>query len=160
MLNSYKEIFAELILKSDINLSLEEIVSAIEMVPSNIKWDFGFPCFKLAKEFKKAPNQIAQDFVSQINDANVIAVWPYINYLLDSKDISHNIIAKINIEKNNFGKLAKNNQEIIVEWRQPNTHKAFHIWHFRNALVSNAVSSSLERAWYDIHRVAYPWDIW
>jgi arginyl-tRNA synthetase len=74
MLNSYKKIFAELIQKSDINLSLDEIILAIEMVPDNIQGDFGFPCFKLSKEFKKAPNQIAQDFVSQINDQSVIAV--------------------------------------------------------------------------------------
>ncbi len=165
MLNSYKKTFAELISKSDINLSIDEIVLAIEMVPNNIQGDFGFPCFKLAKEFKKAPNQIAQDFASQIDDERVIAVWPYVNYLLETKNISSDIITKINTDKNNFGKLDDKKidgkkQEIILEGRQPNTHKAFHIWHLRNALVSNSVSSCLERAGYDVHRVCYPWDIW
>lgn len=160
MLNSYKKTFAELISKTDINLSLSEITQAIEMVPDNIQWDFGFPCFKLAKEFKKAPNQIAQDFTAQIDDERVIAVWPYVNFLLNTKDISSDIITEINTDKNKYWKLGSKNKEIILEWRQPNTHKAFHIWHLRNALVSNGVSSCLERAGYDVHRVCYPWDIW
>ena len=63
MLNSYKKLFAQLISKSDINLSIEEILLAIEITPSNIKGDLGFPCFKLSKELKKSPNQIAQEIV-------------------------------------------------------------------------------------------------
>ncbi len=160
MLNSYKKVFAELISKSDINLSINEILLAIEIVPSNIQWDLWFPCFKLAKEFKKSPNQIAQDFVSQINDPQVIAVGPYVNYVMPASNLAKNIITKINQDKSAFWKLKSKKQEIIVEWRQPNTHKAFHIWHLRNALVSNGVSSCLERAGYDVHRVCYPWDIW
>ncbi len=160
MLNSYKQKFAKLLANLDINLPEQDIVDAIEIVPDNIEGDLWFPCFKLSKELKKSPNQIAQDFVSQIDDSQVIVVWPYVNYLLSSQDLSQDLIKQINIDKDNFGKLEKKKQEIILEWRQPNTHKAFHIWHLRNALVSNWVASCLERAGYDVHRVAYPWDIW
>ncbi|MBQ2600149.1 hypothetical protein II582_02010 [bacterium] len=34
----------------------------------------GFPCFRLAKDLKMAPNQIAQSFVEKIGDSRVIAV--------------------------------------------------------------------------------------
>ena len=160
MLNSYKKQFAELLQKTELNISIEDILNNIEIVPNNIKGDLWFPCFKLSKEFKKSPNQIAQDFVSQIDNEKVIAVGPYVNYLLSSQDLSQDLIKQINADKNNFGKLDKKNQEIILEWRQPNTHKAFHIWHLRNALVSETVSSCLRRAGYDVNALAYIWDIW
>lgn len=160
MINSYKKIFSQLIQKTDIDLSIDEILSAIEIVPSNIQWDLWFPCFKLSKTLRKSPNQIAQNFVSQINDPQVIALGPYVNYVISASELAQNIVTKINKDKSEFWKLKSKNQEIILEWRQPNTHKAFHIWHLRNALVSNWVSSCLERAGYNVHRVCYPWDIW
>ncbi|HKL43764.1 MAG TPA: arginine--tRNA ligase [Candidatus Absconditabacterales bacterium] len=159
MLNSYKKQFAELLQKTELNISIEDILNNIEIVPNNIKGDLGFPCFKLSKEFKKSPNQIAQDFVSQIDNEKVIAVGPYVNYLLSSQDLSQDLIKQINADKNNFGKLDKKNQEIILEGRQPNTHKAFHIGHLRNALVSETVSSCLRRAGYDVNALAYIGDI-
>lgn len=160
MLNSYKKDFAEQIQKSSINWSFDEILSNIEIVPQSIQWDLGFPCFKLSKELKKSPNQIAQEIVWEINDSSVISVWPYINYLLPIWELASNIISEIEKKSDDFGKLSDKNQEIILEWRQPNTHKAFHIWHLRNALVSEAVASCLRRAGYKLHSVAYPWDIW
>lgn len=159
MLNLYKKQFAEKIQKTSINLSFDEILSNIEIVPWNIQWDLWFPCFKLSKELKKSPNQIAQEIVLEINNPNVISVWPYINYLLPIWELTSNIISEIEKKSVNFGKLSSNDQEVVLEWRQPNTHKAFHIWHLRNALVSEAVASCLKRAGYTVYSVAYPWDI-
>jgi len=160
MLNTYKTHFAQKIQNTSINLSLDEILDNIEIVPQNIQWDLWFPCFKLSKELKKSPNQIAQEIVDQIADSQVIAVWPYVNYLLPISDFAQKVISEISNKTDDFGKLPKNNQEIVLEWRQPNTHKAFHIWHMRNALVSEVVSSCLKRAGYTLHPVAYPGDIW
>ena len=30
--------------------------------------DFAFPCFRLAKAFRKAPNMIAEELTAQINE--------------------------------------------------------------------------------------------
>ena len=160
MLNFYKKEFAEKIQKTSISLSFEEVLNNIEIVPSNIQWDLGFPCFKLSKELKKAPNQIAQDFVTEIDDKNIIAVWPYINYVISTKNFAEKLILEIKNQGNDFGKLEKNNQEVVLEWWQPNTHKAFHIGHLRNALISESLSSCLRWAGYTVHPVAYPGDIW
>lgn len=160
MLHTYKTHFAQKIQDTSIELSFDDILDNIEIVPQNIQWDLGFPCFKLSKELKKSPNQIAQEFVDQINDLSVIAVWPYINYLLPISKFAQDLISEISDKADDFGKLPKNNKEIVLEWRQPNTHKAFHIWHLRNALVSETVSSCLKRAGYTLHPVAYPGDIW
>ena len=160
MLNTYKTHFAQKIQDTSIDLSFDDILANIEIVPQNIQWDLGFPCFKLSKELKKSPNQIAQEIVDQISDSQVIAVWPYVNYLLPISDFAQELILEISKKSDDFGKSPQNNQEIVLEWRQPNTHKAFHIWHLRNALISETVSSCLKRAGYTLHPVAYLGDIW
>lgn len=160
MLLNYKKQFAELLKKAELPLSLDEIVWLIEIVPSNIQWDLGFPCFRLAKDLKMAPNQIAQSFVEKIGDDRVIAVWPYVNFVISTNEFSKELIWEINEKKADFGKMESNGQEVVLEWWQPNTHKAFHIWHLRNALVGNGIAACMTWAGYKVHGVSYPWDIW
>jgi len=160
MLIPYKTEFAKLLKKNDINLSIDEIIWLIEIVPSNIQWDLGFPCFRLAKELKMAPNQIAQSFVEKIWDDRVIAVWPYVNFIIPTNEFSASLIWEIDSKKSDFGKMKSNWEEVVLEWWQPNTHKAFHIGHLRNVLIWNWIQSCMEWAWYYVHAVSYPWDIW
>ena len=160
MLSNYKKQFAELLKNAELSLSLDEIIWLIEIVPANIQWDLGFPCFKLAKDLKMAPNQIAQSFVEKINDENVIAVWPYVNYQIPTSDFAQELISEIDSKKSDFGKMESNGQEVVLEWWQPNTHKAFHIGHLRNALVWNGIAACMTWAGYKVHCVSYPWDIW
>ena len=160
MLSNYKKQFAELLKQTQLQLSIDEIAWLIEIVPSNIQWDLGFPCFRLAKDLKMAPNQIAQSFVEKIWDDRVIAVWPYVNFQIPTNEFSKELIWEINSKKANFGKMESNWQEVVLEWWQPNTHKAFHIWHLRNALVGNGIAACMTWAGYKVHGVSYPWDIW
>lgn len=160
MLSNYKKQFAELLKKAELPMSIDDIIWLIEIVPSNIQWDLGFPCFRLAKDLKMAPNQIAQSFVEKINDENVIAVWPYVNYQIPTGDFAKNLISEIDSKQTDFGKMESNWQEVVLEWWQPNTHKAFHIGHLRNALVWNGIAACMTWAGYKVHCVSYPWDIW
>jgi len=160
MLLNYKKQFAELLSRTELAFSLDEIIWLIEIVPSNIQWDLGFPCFRLAKDLKMAPNQIAQSFVEKIGDDRVIAVWPYVNFQIPSNEFSKELIWEINSKKADFGKMESNGQEVVLEWWQPNTHKAFHIGHLRNALVWNGIAACMTWAGYKVHGVSYPWDIW
>ena len=160
MLLNYKKQFAELLSRTELAFSLDEIVWLIEIVPSNIQWDLGFPCFRLAKDLKMAPNQIAQSFVEKIGDDRVIAVWPYVNFQIPTDEFSSELIWEINSKKADFGKMESNWQEVVLEWWQPNTHKAFHIGHLRNALVGNGIAACMTWAGYKVHGVSYPGDIW
>jgi arginyl-tRNA synthetase len=56
-----KRSIAELLKEYISELSLEEIESLIEIPPLEIDFTYAFPCFKLSKFLKKAPNQIAQE---------------------------------------------------------------------------------------------------
>ena len=84
---NFKKIVTDVIFNLDINLNKEDIEKLIEIPPNSQMGDFSFPCFKLSKTLKKAPNIIAQELVSRINLENSIFsdvknMGPYINFYI------------------------------------------------------------------------------
>ena len=156
MINLYKKDFLDILNKLWIEIALNDI----EIAPANIQWDLAFPCFKLSKEFKKAPNMIAQEIVEKSKNKQLINVGPYINFLIDQNDIAEKMITEVLDKKDTFGQWVDTNKKILIEWRQPNTHKAFHIWHIRNVIVWESISRILTFAGNEVIKTCYPWDIW
>jgi len=81
LLNTYIQNFAELLHK-ETKLSVEEILSLIEIPPENIPGDLAFPCFGLAKQAKASPNAIAQHLAEKFSNpvfSTFAAVGGYLN---------------------------------------------------------------------------------
>lgn len=163
MLTKYKSHFAQL-LSSHISIDEKIISDLIEFPPSNIKWDLAFPCFELSKTLKKSPLQISQEITWMLSEdsffSKFIAVGPYINAIISKPEFNENIIKQILSESKDYGLWTNKNEKRLVEWWSPNTHKALHVWHLRNALMSESVCTILQAAWYDVIRTAYGGDIW
>ena len=84
---NFKDIVIDTIYDLDINLNKEEIKELIEIPPNPEMGDFSFPCFKLSKTLRKAPNLISEELVNRINIdnsifSNVKNVGPYINFFI------------------------------------------------------------------------------
>ena len=72
LMADFKKLISEII-KSEIeDLTLEEITALIEVPPNREMGDYAFPCFKLAKIFRKAPNAIAEDLAGKIQPTDDI----------------------------------------------------------------------------------------
>ena len=65
----YKVQIAQIIAKQEIGLTAEEIAEMIEVPTDPKNGDFAFPCFRLAKTMRKAPQMIAADVASSIENA-------------------------------------------------------------------------------------------
>ena len=145
-------------------VNVDEVVNDIVIAPDNVKWDFAFPCFRLAKILWKNPAQISSEIVGKIQTfdsfSEIISVWPYVNAVLNIEKFAKNVIEKIEKEKENFWRGEATWKQFILEWWQPNTHKAIHIWHIRNILVSEANARILKFAGNYVTKCCYPWDIW
>ncbi len=74
------------------SFSLEEVENMIEVPPDRDMGDFAFPCFKLAKTFRKAPNQIAADLkdLLRLDESfeKVEAKGPYVNFFINKKNLN------------------------------------------------------------------------
>ena len=62
-----KEKIAELISKNIEGVDASDIIASIEIPPRPDMGDYAFPCFRLAKVMRKAPNMIAADIKEQIS---------------------------------------------------------------------------------------------
>jgi len=89
----------------------------------------------------------------------VEAVKGYLNLYFSTAEYSRRVIDAVLEQGKRYGYGAPTQQRMLVEFSQPNTHKAFHVGHLRNAILGNAVCNILEAAGHDTIRTNYIGDI-
>src|SRR3989338_872538 len=133
-----------------LQIPYKQAAELLEVPPNPELGDYSFPCFKLATEQRKNPNEIARDISKKIKISRSDLVkevkhfGPYVNFYLDDSRISKQILSQIYKKKNKFGSCNKSKGKIMVEFSQPNTHKAFHIGHLRGTVLGDSIVKLLE----------------
>ncbi len=120
-------------------------LSDLETPPDPKLGDFGFPCFKLAKAFKKSPPQVAQQIVTDLQtkkaipkDLQAAAVGPYVNFTVPSEVALKNILKDILAA--HYGKLKENSRGCwVLEFSSPNVAKPLNIYHLRPTALGAAL---------------------
>jgi arginyl-tRNA synthetase len=87
------------------------------------------------------------------------AVNGYLNLYFSSHDYSQRLIESVLVLGDKFGLGPSRNLKVLVEFSQPNTHKAFHVGHLRNVILGDSVCRILEFAGFDVVRANYIGDI-
>lgn len=139
-------------------LTLEEITALIEVPPNKDMGDFAFPCFKLAKVFRKAPNMIASELSEKIEAKGVISkVTPlggYINFFVNKSQLAETVIKDVLTKKEKYGHsdLGKD-KTIVIDFSSPNIAKPFHIGHIRTTVIGNALYKIYDSQGYNTVRI-------
>ena len=126
------------------SLDKEEIERLIEIPPSYDMGDYAFPCFKLAKTFRKAPNLIAKELAEKMGNneyfEKIECAGPYLNFFINKNKLAETVLKEILDKKDTYGaKDVGKWRNIIVEFSSPNIAKPFHIGHIRTTIIGNSL---------------------
>lgn len=87
--------------------------------------------------------------------ARVEAVRGYLNLYFSPADYCRRVVDTVLENGKDFGNGVQKGERILVEFSQPNTHKAFHVGHLRNVVLGDALCNILAAAGYEVVRANY-----
>lgn len=152
----YKKKVAEVI-KSKVDIELEAIEKLIEIPPQAEMGDYAFPCFQLAKIFRRDPNIIAKELKDKINQDSfkkVENLGAYINFFIDKSGLIKNTLEKILSEGDNYGSSnIGEGKTICIEYSSPNIGKLFHVGDLFSTLIGNSLYQLFTKEGYKVQRL-------
>lgn len=151
---------------------LPEVEFQWKWIPFSGHWGISTSFFQLAaleaRQGKKVNvNARAAELASQVaaylgtpqGFEKVEAVNGYLNIYFLQSTYATQVVNTVLKQKENFGRGASRNEQVMVEFSQPNTHKAFHVGHLRSAILGDVISRLLDFAGFSVVRANYPGDI-
>lgn len=142
-------------------------------IPFSGEWGISTPLFPIAAQTIRSSDQKrnVQEFAQEIADnlANYLKLFPgfsriesvrgYLNLYFPTSEYSQNVIDTVIESGIDYGKGYQKKLQVMVEFSQPNTHKAFHVGHLRSAILGESLCRILDAAGYTVVRANYIGDI-
>ena len=150
----FKEKIAEQISLAT-NLPKPEIYEYIEVPADSKMGDFAFPCFKLAKELKQAPQVIAENLKNKMSfESGIIKeiniVNGFLNFTIEGTTLTETVLKEINDKEEHYGESnIGNGKNIVIDYSSPNIAKPFHIGHLRSTVIGSALYKIYKKLGYN-----------
>jgi len=151
---NYKEAIANILSKSIDAMSYDEILTLVEHPKNPEMGDYAFPCFKLAKAFRKAPNVIAEELVTTLGTVELFskieAIAGFLNFTVDAEQFAKNVVEEVVKLGDVYG--ASNvgeGKKTIIEYSSVNIAKPFHMGHIRSTMIGESLHRIYKFLGYD-----------
>lgn len=151
-MTNFKQEIAKQIAKAT-QLESNTLEGYIEIPKDNKNGDYAFPCFRLAKELKKAPQIIANEIKEKIEIEEPVEkieiAGGYLNFYINKETITKQVLKQIE-EQENYGKSTiGNGKNIVIDYSAPNIAKPFHIGHLRSTVIGAALYNIYKQLGYN-----------
>lgn len=137
-------------------LDAAEIEKLLEIPPKPEMGDFAFPCFRLAKVFRKAPQMIAEELKGKMELADFLSSIEnqggYLNFYVNKEQFAKQIVESAS--KENFGCSTEGEgKTICIDYSSPNVAKNFHVGHLRTTIIGNSLYKIYSKLGYKVERI-------
>ncbi|WP_289015343.1 arginine--tRNA ligase [uncultured Granulicatella sp.] len=155
---NYKKIVAEQISKTvGEHLSVDEIVSMIEVPKYANQGDLAFPAFTLAKVLRKAPQAIAAEIVEAVSDKHIAraeAMGPYANFFLERSAFADEVLKEVLELGEHYGDWDYGQgRKVVIDMSSPNIAKPMSMGHLRSTVIGNAIANLEKKVGYEPIRI-------
>lgn len=155
---NYKKIVAEQIAKTvGEHLSVDEIVSMIEVPKYANQGDLAFPAFTLAKVLRKAPQAIAAEIVEAVSDKHIAraeAMGPYANFFLERSAFADEVLKEVLELGEHYGdRDYGQGRKVVIDMSSPNIAKPMSMGHLRSTVIGNAIANLEKKVGYEPIRI-------
>ena len=155
---NYKKIVAEQIAKTvGEHLSIDEIVSMIEVPKYANQGDLAFPAFTLAKVLRKAPQAIATEIVEAVSDKHIAraeAMGPYANFFLERSAFADEVLKEVLELGEHYGDWDYGQgRKVVIDMSSPNIAKPMSMGHLRSTVIGNAIANLEKKVGYEPIRI-------
>lgn len=142
-------------------------------IPFAGKWGISTSFFQIAAQWARQQRaagqtplpvpQLAAQIATQVSEAlrlpsgfqRIEAVNGYLNLYFDPLEFTRRAVDAVLEAGERFGWGEAKGKRVLVEFSQPNTHKAFHVGHLRNVVLGDALCNILHAAGYEVVRANY-----
>ena len=152
---------------------IQDPVLEFRQIPFSGEWGLAVPLFPVAAAEPRSGKRVvvpkrAQELAEEIRGyldkqplgfSHIEAVNGYLNLYFSTSAYAHRVVDTILQEREDFARAEQRGETVMVEYSQPNTHKAFHVGHLRNVILGGSVCRILEFAGYEVIRANYLGDI-
>lgn len=134
-------------------LTAQTLFEMLEYPPDAAMGDLALPCFKLSKELRRSPVQIADMLCASLSPdgdcERVESVKGYLNFYLNRAAFARRVCADIQRLGDRYGSPnCGGGKTVVLDYSSPNVAKPFHIGHLGTTVIGHSLKLLHEFAGY------------
>ncbi|HBF14802.1 MAG TPA: arginine--tRNA ligase [Clostridiales bacterium] len=143
----------------DTALTAGEIAGMLEYPPDPAMGDLAFPCFKLSRELRRSPIQIASALKEDLADeaiGSVEVAGGYLNIRIANAYLGGTVVPEILEKGEQYGAQTFGcGKKVVLDYSSPNVAKPFHIGHLGTTVIGHSLRKLHEFAGYECYGINY-----